>query len=415
MSYSDRCDWSKCTLCGDCLVKCPVMQMDREEAKLEIARLLNNKEAQRVFRECTMCFNCNNYCPIEGLRPYELILQHILQYRGKAPEYIKYFLNGMPAPNIFLDLYLSMTAEEKGILRKWSIPRPPTKDLLWIGCLGKFLCYDIDHSRVFKDLPKFGPADLCCGELSYRLGNWQAYVDTIERTLKKFEELEIERMVCYCASCYNYFDNILPKVYGKRLPFETISAYQWIWEKVESGELMLKTPLNFTVAVSESCYVSELGPMFWEPLRKLYHAAGAELVELKHHGYDNLSCGTTSLPRKGTFLGSFKEMLKEQRKKYREVTEAGVSDIAFNCPGCFLMMSFTNVFFKKKPHYMLEEILTAYGDTITTPLIDRFKVFEKSLFKRVPRFLFHKGYAEFPRIPIEGPICDSYEDLKTPT
>jgi len=388
------------------------MQMEKEEAQSEIRRLLKGEEAPRVFNECTMCYNCNNYCPVEGLRPYELMLERILEHRGRAPEYIKYFLNGVPAPNLWLDLYMSMTPEEKEILRKWSIAPPPTKDILFIGCVGKSLCYDIEKSQVFEDLPKYGPADVCCGELAYRLAGWQAYEDTIERTLRKFEELNIERMVCYCASCYNYFSNILPKVYGKKLPFELISAYQWILERVESGQLTLKRPLNFKAAVSESCYVSELGPEFWGPLRRLYKAAGVELVELEHHGYYNLSCGTTSMPRKGTFPGSFKQILKEQRKKYREVTETGVNEVAFNCPGCFIMMSFTNVFFRKQFHYMLEEILAAYGDTITIPLKNRFKRIEKFFFKRMLRFLVHKGYSEFPRIPVEGPISDAYEDLK---
>ena len=181
---------------------------------------------------------------------------------------------------------------------------------------------------------------------------------------------------------------------------------------IPDTKISLKRPLNFKAAVSESCYVSELGPEFWESLRRLYKDAGVELVELEHHGYYNLSCGTTSMPRRGTFPGSFKQILKEQRKKYREVKETGVNEIAFNCPGCFIMMSFTNVFFRKQFHYMLEEILAAYGDTITIPLKNRFKLIEKFFFKRMMRFLIHKGYSEFPRIPVEGPISDTYEDLK---
>ncbi|MBN2028167.1 MAG: hypothetical protein JW854_15570, partial [Actinobacteria bacterium] len=27
MSYMDCCDWSKCTVCGECLMKCPVLEM----------------------------------------------------------------------------------------------------------------------------------------------------------------------------------------------------------------------------------------------------------------------------------------------------------------------------------------------------------------------------------------------------
>jgi len=54
--------------------------------------------------------------------------------------------------------------EEKEILKKWS-ENPPqgSKDILWIGCLGKMICKSIENSQVLKDLPKFGPSDICCG------------------------------------------------------------------------------------------------------------------------------------------------------------------------------------------------------------------------------------------------------------
>jgi len=393
-------------------MKCPVMQMDNAEARSEISRLIKGEEAHRVFNECTLCFNCNTYCPIEGLRPYELIQQRMLEHRGKAPEHIKYFLNGMPTPTLFHDIYSHMKSEEKEILKEWSKTPSKSTDMLWIGCVGRISCYDIEHSQVFKDLPKFGPPDLCCGELAYRLGSWQAYVDTIERTLKRFEELDIERMVCFCGSCYNYFSNILPNVYGKKLPFKLISMYQWMWEKVEKRELKVKKPLHFRAAVSESCYVSELGPEFWEPLRMLYRAAGADLVELKHHGNDNLTCGLASMARGGNFIASFLAMFKEQRRKYKEVKDAGVKEMAVNCPGCYIMPSFTNYLFSIKLRYMPDELLRAYGDVITTPERNSFLLALKNMAKRMPRLLFHKSYTEFPRIPVEGPISERYEELK---
>jgi len=407
MSYIDCCDWSKCNSCGECLIKCPVMQMDRDEAKFEVSQLLKGKEAKRVFNECTLCFSCNNYCPVEGLRPHELIQQRMLEHRGKAPEYIKYFLNGMPTPTIWNDMYSNMNSEEKEILEKWSKTPSKSAEILWIGCVGKMSCRDIEHSEVLKSLHKFGPTDLCCGELAYRLGSWQAYSDTTERTLKRFEKLDIERMVCYCGSCYNYFHNILPNVYGKKLPFQLISLYQWMWERIEKGELKLKNPLNFKAAISESCYVSELGPEFWETLRKIYNAAGAELVELKHHGYENLFCGTISMARKGNFLSSFLEMYKEQRKKYEEVKDAGVNEMAVNCAGCYIMSSFTNYFHGIKLLYMTDELLMAYGDTITTPIRDHFIIIRKYIMKRMPRLLLHKSYEEFSRISIEGELRPS--------
>jgi len=366
-------------------MKCPVMQMGKIAAKKAIRQLIRGENADRVFDECTYCFNCNQYCPVDGLRPHELILQRTLERRRTVSPFFSYLSNGMNTPNLFQDIYENLTGQENEILNKWSVIPKPSKEILWVGCIGKMSCFDIENSNVLKTLPKFGPRDLCCGELAYRLGSWDMYKRTIERTLERFKELKIERMVCYCGSCYNYFSNILPKVYGKKLPFKLTSMYQWMWEKIVQGDLKLKKPLHFKAAVHESCYVSELEKEFPEVLRNLYRASGVDIVELDHRGDNNLSCGAVSILRD---INPMKSIVKEQRRKYGEVGNAGIDHIAVNCPGCLITMSFTSRFFRKKLKYMPDELLFAYGDDITIPLIKRLKFFIKAFTVKSPELVF---------------------------
>lgn len=56
-------DHNECIKCGICLQNCPVMEMEQEEAKAEIIRLIKAEETKRVLNECTFCFSCNHYCP----------------------------------------------------------------------------------------------------------------------------------------------------------------------------------------------------------------------------------------------------------------------------------------------------------------------------------------------------------------
>jgi len=380
MSYTQNANWNDCTLCGDCLTRCPVMKMDTVEAKKEITSLVKTGMSKKIFNECTYCFDCNNYCP-EGLRPHELILEKTLEARkaqGKVSAVLPYLFNGLE-PSIWEDMYGMLSREENSILKKWSEIPAPSKEILWVGCIGRLSCYDIEHSEVLAELPKFGPADLCCGELAYRLGSWEAYSATIEKTLATFEKLEIERMVCYCGSCYNYLTNILTKVYGRELPFQLISFYEWLNEKVDKGSLKLKAPINIETTVHESCYVSELGEDFAMSLRKAYTAAGVQVKELKHNGCDNLSCGAVSVLRTLNLPSS---LMKEQRKKYREVKDTGLKSTAVNCPGCFITMSFTARFSGVKLHYMPDKLLEAYGDTISRPLSTRISLFVRAFLKR---------------------------------
>ena len=414
-NYMDCCDWDQCTECGQCLRECPVLQLDEDTAIYEFRQLLQGKEAPNVFNKCTLCFDCNQLCP-EGLRPHELILQRLIENRkGKIKYYLKYMVNGMPGGDMFQDYYAKMSPEEKDILRKWSqYPPAGSKDILWVGCLGKMICKDLDNSQVLKDLPKFGPPDVCCGELAYRLIGWDCYTDVVERILKRFEGLDIERMVCYCASCYNFLSNILPKVYGKKLPFKLVSMYEWMLEKVEQGELEVKKPLKYKdkLAISESCYVSELGEKFQQDLRKLYEIAGADLVELPHHGDHNLSCGMVSIGREMSLI---KGALRTSRKKMEDLKATSVKDMALNCPGCFLGLKGTN-YFKlpwnkfRKMHYMPDELLEAFGDELETPLAEKMGGIFNTLLKNKLK-LFKKVDYPLPKISVES---DPDDILKSP-
>lgn len=395
MSFIDCCDWEKCTLCGDCLVECPVMEMTRAEAVSEFERLLKGEFAPRVMSECTLCFNCNNYCP-EGLRPYELILQRVSERddrKARLPALIPYALNGMPPPTFFQDLYQKLDYSEKVILSRWSAPPPPSKEILFVGCLGKTFCYDIENSSVMESLPKFGPTDVCCGELHYRSGMWDAYQQNAERTLARFAELDIERMVCYCGSCYNFLGHILPDIYGRKLPFELVSLYEWLLERVVSGELEVKRPLGFKAAVHESCYVSELGTGFYDALRNIYEAAGAELVELEHNRDRGLSCGAASVCLRFNPL----DVLKHQHRKYREVLDTGAREMALNCPGCYFTLYGTSRLYGIKLRYMVEELLYAFGDDISIPASRRFPLIARSVSRRLPLAL-KRVPADLPRI-----------------
>ncbi len=393
MSYMDCSDWSKCTLCGECLTRCPVLKMDKPAAATAIENLIAGKPAPEVFEKCTFCFNCNSYCP-EGLRPHELILDRFMQQRKKIPQTLQYLMNGQPI-SLFSDLYERLDFHEKTILERWSQTPPPSEEIMYMGCIGRLSCYDIENSQILKDLPKYSPPETCCGELAYRLGSWQAYSDTIERTLSRFAELDIKRMVCYCGSCYNYLSNILPNVYGVELPFEVISLYDWLLQRLEKGLIRCEKPLQLKAAIHESCYVSELGPQFAATLRKLYRAAGMQCVELEHHGENNLSCGAVSALRTIYLPDS---ILKEQIKKYREVSASGTRHMALNCPGCFITLGFSNFMFGKKLHYMPEELLSAFGDTITKPLRSRMPQIIKSFVHRFPHLATAPAATELPRI-----------------
>ena len=383
MSYKDCCDWSTCKECGECLMKCPVIDFSRKEAKEEITNLLTGKPAKKILSKCTLCFNCNHYCQ-HDLRPYELILDHIISNRGQwISNCIPYFLNGMK-PNFFQDQYDSLNEIEQDILKRWSVIPPQSDEILWVGCIGRLSCLDIEQSIVLRELPKYGPMELCCGELHYRFGSWKAYTGMVEKTISNFERLNIKRMVCYCGSCYNLLSKTMPDVYGKKLPFELISMYQWILENAEKGKIQVKNPIKKHATVHESCYVSELEDDFRQALYKLYSMVGIDISEMEHTGGNNISCGLASAARD---LNVLKSVFPAQLKRYQEAKETKASHIALNCPGCYLSMSMTSPMFGMELLNMTEEILVAFGDSIRKPLSNRLFSIIKSFINRTPHLI----------------------------
>jgi ferredoxin len=66
-------DRGKCDLCGDCLVLCPYVEYDREEAVDQFQRLVEG-ETPSIVTECFTCVACNQFCE-KGARPFDLLLE----------------------------------------------------------------------------------------------------------------------------------------------------------------------------------------------------------------------------------------------------------------------------------------------------------------------------------------------------
>jgi hypothetical protein len=63
--------------------------------------------------------------------------------------------------------------------------------------------------------------------------------------------------------------------------------------------------------------------------------------------------------------------------------------MAINCTGCYLTYSYTNKLFGKQLKLMPEELLRAFGDTITEPASEGFKRFFGRFVRHVPSLLVH--------------------------
>lgn len=354
-------DHNECIKCGICLQDCPVMKMEREEAEAEIVRLIQAEETKRVLNECTFCFSCNHYCP-NGLKPYNLIMERMAaqnrKNRAELHPFATYMIDGRNEPGFFNDQYEASTDDDRAIIKKWSEIPSGTKDLLFIGCAGRIAPFGIEHSMALENLPKYGPRDICCGDIPYRFGDYQAFSEIVEKAFDRLSPLKTDRLVCYCPSCANYFGNVWPNCHGVRLPFEVISLYEWLWEQYQEGNLQIQHKVNQDIVISDSCHAGELGEHFMRSVRGLYEATGRNVIELKNNQFDSLCCGFAGYLRCG---GNPSGIAEATQRKMKQILETEIDNVSFNCHGCVGHLSQevegTNI----KLHNALDDILKAFG------------------------------------------------------
>jgi Fe-S oxidoreductase len=262
--------------------------------------------------------------------------------------------------NPFNAMYEAGSTEDKATLDKWTKAPAESKDTLFIGCFGRTMAHSLDKAKSLSTLAKFGPRDACCGEVAYRRGQYDVFSETVERTLTHFETLHTDRLVCYCGSCAYHIGSLWTNGHGVKLPFEVISLYEWLWEKVQSGELTVQNPVSKDMAIHDPCYASGLGDGFYDALRGLHKAIGMNVVELENNRYNSLCCGAS-----GGLRDNF-DFDVEAKKRVDQIVASGARDVSCGCPGCWA--NFVRYSREHHPgiraHYSITEILQAFGDSM---------------------------------------------------
>ena len=63
----------RCTLCGECFERCPVLMWPKSKAQKAMGDLIEDRSTE-VLTRCTGCMACNALCP-EDANPHTLIVK----------------------------------------------------------------------------------------------------------------------------------------------------------------------------------------------------------------------------------------------------------------------------------------------------------------------------------------------------
>ncbi|GAB6093944.1 hypothetical protein JCM14469_01960 [Desulfatiferula olefinivorans] len=371
-AYRDAFDFDACTGCGKCLAGCAFKTLTPKEAGQAMAGLKRGDVSlcDAMLDQCTFCGVCDQRCPV-GARPAALMLERLKDRRARessmAPS-LAYVFNGL-APkgfrhNLFRDIYSGFGAGEKAILVDWSEPtNDPGRDLLWCGCGVRMFPGDIARSRVFESLPKFGGEHDCCGLFAARCGLYDEARSIVDQLIDRLSSGRFNRLVVMCGSCLEMFRVTLPEYFGRTFPFETVSVYEYLEDRLREGTLSIRRRVprgEDDVCLTDACHGHALGDDYLDRVRRLADAVGYRVTELEHNRDNHACCGLTGYFRHGRLT----DLYDAGRVKARDIRQSGKTHILSYCQGCFMG---THLLQKGTAHYLLETLMWALGDDIRTP------------------------------------------------
>lgn len=372
ISFFDPFNEEACTECGECFANCPIIEFSLEESKRMMRTLISGETPDKLLDKCQSCFTCNFYCP-ENAHPASLILKRWNeQYQNTGlRKRAKYYMTLHPYyPNFRTYMIDHMPKESKQIIEKWKNTSPVKDTLTYPGC-NVVTVPELTQTSLFEDLDIRGQLEYCCGETLFRTG----YVDELKQITKRldkwFNQLKPKNLLVLCTAGTNVFKNVLPH-YGLTYKFNSIKSYvQYLWERIESGVIVIKNPLNMTVTVQDSCYGKMFGDEYMDLPRKILNAIGVKIVETDACREDMRCCGvaggfsvSSSYNPMALISSGFRNMKSFKKTK--------ADAICVYCAGCLLTLSAVKKLYPKKRmkvFHIIELIQMAIGEkSLTTKL-----------------------------------------------
>jgi formate hydrogenlyase subunit 6/NADH:ubiquinone oxidoreductase subunit I len=170
IDFFDEFKTDACTVCGECLTHCPIIEYDIESAKTEMRKLITGKKTKKLLRDCQSCFTCNLYCPHDA-KPASLILQRWNEQYKKQGLKIrgKYFMTLHPNyPNFRSYAADRYNEEEKQLVQKWRNLEPLKGDTLTYPGCNVILTPTLTQTSLFDELDIRGRLEYCCGETLFK-------------------------------------------------------------------------------------------------------------------------------------------------------------------------------------------------------------------------------------------------------
>ena len=297
----------KCDLCGDCLVLCPYVDYEREEAIEQFRRLMEG-ETPEIVGQCVTCVACNQFCE-KGANPFDLIL---------ARQEETGVLN-IPEQNT--EVFRNLPSTPSRV-----IEGDPGKPALSLCSVGDFIPGLFD-GPLFEGMTVLKGGDYFCNVGWVHLGYETPVREGARRVVDNLAGSGAGEIVFYHDDCYALLAAMV-KEYGVEVPFRPVHIIEYLLDYAKENEDRVK-PLGMRVAYQQPC-ASRYTPWKDGQVDELFRLIGVERVKREYDRKFALCCGSPMVPRDREKANSIK------MRNIEDAVEHGAQAMAYLCPLCVL-------------------------------------------------------------------------------
>lgn len=297
-----------CSQCGDCLVKCQWMDVERSQA-IEWQQQMIKGEKTPALSQCITCMACNEIC-LQKANPFDLHLELQGKYHSLVPEEM-------------------VTATRDHYLFSGRLKNIPKADRVLATCTYENAEPDLIKGDIY-DLPRVGGKPYFCWGLFSHMGgidiqkqNAQIFVDRLAATGAK-------EIICFHVDCYSMLANVIPD-FGINVPFKPVHLAQYLVEYLTLHKKNISR-LDFKIAYQRPC-ASRVSPDKEYFIDQVFALAGVKRVVRRYDREKALCCTSIKL-----MYNMIDDIETDTEKNVLDAKESGADAMVYFCPVCKSML-----------------------------------------------------------------------------
>lgn len=349
-----------CTRCFECLKYCPVLDVTNELAwstpeKLRTygdlvraqeglaAKILGKPRLDdrtlatltEALYTCTTCGMCGEVCPV-GINTQELwpALRAKMVELGLGPWGAQQTTDGIVREKH--NPYDKPHGERFAWLPQ-DIPIAERAEIgFYAGCSGAYVAQPmmIGAARMLHaagiEFTVFDD-EWCCSFPLYIIGKLEQCAELTRHNVEGFAARGVKRLVVSCPCCTFTLQNLWPRFYGARLPFEIVHTTQVVAEAVTGGQVRFTRSTDETLVYHDPCYLARGVRLTEEPRQILAAIPDVRLVEMERNRERAKCCGAGG----GIRRAKPEVSIAMARALLRDAERVGATTLVLNCPACF--------------------------------------------------------------------------------